>query len=239
MNIFKDEVYEKMDWLEKACVPVICKLNDVLNSLPDEIVLDYDFIVKEGFRYGPGRIEVDCVLNNAETYHHLLKKLPYDDKSRIYKCFDLKIEGSPVLNLLEHTLKGGTIKLVKTKEAFEEKEIQALIGEQGIRNHLNNIDHKDVPVERLNEILELLGLHEARRNRSSKQKLDSLVERMREIMTKNEWDIRDVELSNRIPEWIREYLKDGSLPAYMNFCKLKVMTHNEEPIYSIEGEESV
>ena len=58
-------------------------------------------------------------------------------------------------------------------------------------------------------------------------------------MSKNEWNIRDIGLSNRIAKWIKLYLCDGNLAAYTNFCKLKVMTHDDDPIYSIDEEEKV
>lgn len=240
MNIFKDKVYEEMDWLEKACVPTVCELNDVLSIMPNCIYLTYEDMVKYGLRYGPSSIEVRDILGNKnfdgkEEY----AKLRYHYRDKINKCFNLVVEGDLVLNLEHETLTGGEIKLVKIKELFNDKEIDSLIGKEGLSDNIYNLRHRDVCKDRLNEMLELLGLYEARRNRSTKQKVYALVERMKEIMNSNEWDIRDVNLSNRVSLWVKKYLVDGNLAAYTNFCKLKVMTHDEQPIYSVEGEEEV
>lgn len=231
--IFKDEVYDDMDWLEKACVPIVCELNEVLGEIPDEIVLDYGMILKHGCSYGPSSITADSVLNTIDQ----VQKLEYDDIKKVIACFDVVVEGEPILDLEAQTLLGGKVKIVKIKESFEEKEIEEMIGVKGISSHLRRLSHRDVSTDRLNDMLELLGLFEARRLRSSKQKLEHLVSRMNKIMKDNEWDIRDVKLSNRVSFWISKYLVDGNLAAYTNFCKLKVMTHEESPIYSVEGEE--
>ena len=236
MSIFEDKVYQDMDWLEKVCEPIVCNLNDILNQLPDTINIDYGTIINYACNsYGPSSMSASSIIEIRPE----LKPLSYSDKKRVIACFDLTSEGEPTLDLEKRTLTGGTVSVVKIKQVFDEKEIRELIGAEGYDNHLRNINHDDTTTERLNEILELLGMHEARRNRSSRQKMDAFKERMREIMKNNEWDIRDVALSNRVQLWLRKYLIDGSLAAYTNFCKLKVMTHYDAPIYSVEGEEQV
>ena len=57
------------------------------------------------------------------------------------------------------------------------------------------------------------------------------------IFKNNEWRIRDTSLANKMCTWIKLYAEDGNLAAFNNFCKLKVMTHNGGPIYSIEEQE--
>lgn len=236
MGIFEDEVYQKMDWLEKVCEPIVCELNDILNKLPNNITLTYDVIVNSAIgSYGPGQLSADNFIEN----HEALKGMSWSDKKRILKCFDIVVEGEPIIDLHHETFTGGEVRVVKIKEAFEEKEIKTLIGAQGVEDHIRRLSHKDVPTDRINEILELLGMSEARRCRSSKQKMDAFQTEMVNIMAENQWDIRDVALSNRVSLWIKKYLVDGNLAGYTNFCKLKVMTHYDAPIYSVEGEEEV
>ncbi len=233
--IFKDKVYQDMEWLEKVCEPIVCDLNDILNKLPDSIEITYDMIVKDSLTYVPSYLSADIFI---ET-HSLLKTLDWTDKKKIVDCFSVVIEGEPILDMEAKTLTGGNIKLVKTKEKFEEKEIQSLIGVKGVGAYLNGISHKKVSTDRLNEILELLGEDKARRSRSPREKMFALRVRFMEIMENNEWNIRDVALSNRVSLWVRMYLLEGNLAGYMNFCKLKVMTHEDAPIYSVEGEEEL
>ncbi len=235
MSIFEDKVYQDMDWLSKVCEPIICNLNDVLNKLPNKIELTYDVFVKHVVKsYGP-----PSQLNIDNFMLTLIHELEWEDQRRILKCFLMQIEGDPILNLNDKTLTGGTVSIIKIKDKFEEKEIQELVGIQGLDKHLRHINHKGVPIERINNIVELLGLSEARRSRSPSSKITAIIREMENIMRENRWDIKDIALSNRVSLWLKRYIKDGNLAGYTNFCKLKVMTHNDAPIYSIEGEEEV
>ena len=236
MSIFEDKVYKGMDWLERVCEPMVCELNDVINELPDRIELDYNKIATHCISsHGISQVSIGLFIGRQEKIDNLC----YSDKQRILRCFDVVVDGTPILDMEAETITGGSVTIVKIKESFEDKEVQAMIGVQGIEDHLVFLQYKHTTTERVNEMLELLGMSEARRNRSLRKKMEALVCKMKEIMKNNEWDIRDVALSNRVSLWIRQYLVNGNLAGYKNFCKLKVMTHTDAPIYSVEGEEEL
>jgi hypothetical protein len=93
----------------------------------------------------------------------------------------------------------------------------------------------NMSVSRANEILELLGNSDAGlRSRSPRKKKESLYYRLKNLFETNEWNIKDTELANKIGVWIVSYILNGDLSALSNFCRLKVMTHKGQPIYSME-----
>ena len=88
---------------------------------------------------------------------------------------------------------------------------------------------------RANDIMELLGgCEEGLRSRSDRRKKSVIHKRVGEIFKDNLWNIRDTELATKVGSWIRCYIENGNLAAYSNFCRLKVMTHKGQPIYSME-----
>ena len=83
--------------------------------------------------------------------------------------------------------------------------------------------------------MEILGkCDEGLTSKSSRTKRRGLMVRLREIMSKNEWNLRDVELANQVGLWIIDYIQDGNVAAFRDLCRLKVMTHKGLPIYSME-----
>jgi hypothetical protein len=239
MSVFADKKYEAMDDLSKLCEPILDPLNDILNLLPDKYDIPTKYILNNALMgHEPHNINIDEIFNSmCDKYNIKLNR--WEEKDKIRKCFDLDVEidenTGGVLNLEEKTLTGVKISIVKIKLVFEEKEVEAEIGAGAIQ-HLRDVHWRDVESVRMNEILELMGLTDIRRMRSVRQKLSGLREEMRAIMKDNKWHIKDIALSNKIGLWIKLYLEDGNLAALTNFCKIKVMTHEDKPIYSIEEE---
>ena len=80
------------------------------------------------------------------------------------------------------------------------------------------------------------GCGEAMKNKSGKKKVTAIKERLIKIFETNEWRIRDMALANKVGFWIKGYISGGNLADLTNLCKLKVMTHNNMPIYSVKEE---
>jgi hypothetical protein len=90
-------------------------------------------------------------------------------------------------------------------------------------------------IGRANEIMEILGGCEGGlRTRSIRRKRAALHDRLVKLFKDNEWNIKDTTLANKVGFWICSYVKEGNLAAFSNFCRLKVMTHKGQPIYSME-----
>lgn len=236
MSIFEDKEYAKMDWLTQAVEPIISSLNDKLIALPSEFVLTYNDVVRLAFSgYN------DLRINEADLVAHCFRKNNLNTKDlpkEITEVYKLQLEGIPIVDMTGNGLSGGTIRIVKTKDHFEEKDLLKMMGREGFAK-LHTMDTRNMDVARPNEILELLGgMENALKSKSVGSKCQAIAAEYDKIMQENRWNIRNVDLSNRIGEWIRLYLMHGNLAALTNFCKFKVMTHNNQAIYSIQ-EESV
>ena len=136
------------------------------------------------------------------------------------------------------SITGGEVCIVKTINTLSDEDLQPLMGRKGIEALGHVRDYRsDAPLERLNEVLDILGnCQETMSNRSVRKKVIRIKERLSEIFKTNEWRIRDMGLANKVGFWIRGYIMNGNLADLTNFCKLKVMTHNNMPIYSVKEE---
>jgi hypothetical protein len=61
----------------------------------------------------------------------------------------------------------------------------------------------------------------------------------KELIKSKKIDIRDVSLVEKLGKWIELYCVDGNLPALANIAKIKIMSHQNRPIYSIQEQETV
>jgi len=233
--LFKDKVYDNMNWLEMACRPIIEPLNEILSSFPEKIEITKEMIVSHR---QVGYTTAGSILIFQMKINHPYLKLSYSDKELIKACFEFKVCGDEEVyyDSATDTMSGMTINLIKIKEFFEEKETENRIGQGTIRD-IRQISYKSVQAPYANEMLELFSLDEARRSRSKKVKVRAIADKIAEIMHSNQWNIRDLNLSNRFGKWMCEYLCTGNLAALANICKLKAMVHLDEPIYSMEEEE--
>jgi len=233
MGIFDDKKFGKLDWMTQITETIQSELNDILAKLPDRTEISVDDIAEQ------------CHGENFHVYHgnivrNILHKdfvqVSWEEERAIMDCFELEATSPLEFNLETNTLTG-TITLVKKQFTFRDEELQKMMGVNGIRD-LNNVKFKhEWPLDRLNEILDVLGnSEECQKNRAYTKKMDRIMERLREIFANNEWRIRDTELANRMCRWIKDYIQVGNLAALTNLCKLKVMTHHNMPIYSIEEE---
>jgi len=233
MGIFEDKKYDEMDWLSQAIEPIICSLNDELMALPDEVILTYEDMSSILGEHWSLQIDEINVIKYALSRKDPLRRIAGSDIS-IVKAYT--INSNCVIDFEEKQIVAGSVRVIKAKNHFEEKELLAMMGRSGL-SILRNLDNKEVTIERANEILELLALDKARSSKSLNSKIEAIICEYENIMSENRWNIRNVDLSNRIAEWIYEFLKTGNLAGLTNFCKLKVMTHNGAPIYSITEED--
>ena len=233
MGVFDDKKFEKLDWMTQITETIDSELNELLARLPDRIEFSLNDILKWVSSGSQFSVRTDSVVRDLLAYE---RSLSWEESSKIVKCF--KLEMSPTLTVdFERLTMEGTLTLIKVIPTLADEELQPLMGAKGI-DALRQVDFDDKwPLDRLNEMLDVLGKgEEAQRTRSQKKKMIRIRERLREIFGDNEWRIRDMALADKIGYWIADYISTGNLAALTNFCKIKVMTHNNMPIYSVEEE---
>lgn len=234
MGVFDDKKFESLDWISQATEPIDSQLNNVLTDLPDELLIDFNIyksFAESSYDVGISISRIVGYLISYKTQHNIL---PWAQREALIGCFKLEFS-SDVINIdFEKRTLSGEIKLIKIKNTIDEDVLKAILGQEGIESAAcMNISHEGL--SRANEVMELLGLcQDGLRSRSERNKRIVIRNRLKEIFKTNEWNIRDTELANKVGSWIRDYIENGNLASFSNFCKLKVMTHKGQPIYSME-----
>jgi hypothetical protein len=241
MGVFDDKKFEELDWISQATEPIDSELNELLEKLPDELAIDFNTYMK---LIGDRTYGIDMSLDTV--IHSLLQqtpsnefdvdKLSYNHRDQLKKCF--KFEASTnnlTINFETRSIDGGELKLIKTATTLDEDTLKNMLGYEGICkvSHIGYLESS--ALGRINEIMELLGdCQTGLRTRSYRRKRHELVGRMQKLFKNNEWNIKDTGLADKVGFWIHDYIKEGNLAALSNFCRIKVMTHKGQPIYSME-----
>lgn len=234
MGVFDDKKFEELDWMSVAMEPIDSELNTVLEAIPEEIQIDFNAylaLCRDG--YGMNLDTSKVVSYYARR--HTKKELSWKQLNALIPCFELTMEGSDIeLNFETRKITGGTIRLVKVQSTMDEKTLAGLLGQEGIEKVGSARIHTSA-MGRANEIMDLLGkCDDGLKSRSEHKKRRTLQLRLKVLFKDNEWKIKDTELANKVGLWIYDYIQDGNLSALSNFCRLKVMTHKGDPIYSME-----
>ena len=231
MGVFEDKKYDQLDWISQATEPIESHLNEVLVSIPEVVDITYENIVSLVQRNDSRNISLDSLLKfflvnvNSIAFNHR-------EMDVIRKCFTLEVNDASVD--FENKVLNGSIKLIRHSHTLDEKLLQNLLGKDGI-DAVAWISMRDDCAGRINEIFEILGDSDyGLSSRSVRKKRAFLVDRLRQLFKANEWNIKDVTLANKVGYWIKDYIVHNNLAALSNLCRLKVMTHKGQPIYSME-----
>lgn len=232
MSVFADKKFENLDWISQATEPIDSELNNILAVIPDEVVVNFETYRKMvGDNYG-----LDISLNrmvNFATQEYYGKSLSWEQRNAIDNCFDIQMDDNVIIDF-EKSQIFGTLKLIKVQTTMDEKILEGMLGREGIMA-IGSMYFNGSGLGRANEVMELLGKCEGGlRTRSERRKRAFIKTRLTELFKNNEWKIKDTELANKVGYWIKDYVVDGNLASFSNFCRLKVMTHKDQPIYSME-----
>jgi len=236
MSVFGDKKFEQLDWMVQITETIESDLNTLLANLPDRVELKYEDLVS--FVGGYRGLSADSIVRDLIRKQNKVRAYSWEEDNKISSCFQFETIGDVELDIQNKTLKG-EIFLVKVVPTLTDEELLPLMGTRGIDRLRNVYAHVNKPEgrTRINEILDILGESEKLlSNKSASNKLNGMRSRLSDIFRKNEWRIRDMELADKICGWIQDYIITGNLASLTNFCKVKVMTHNNMPIYSVKEE---
>lgn len=238
MGVFDDKKFEKLDWISQATEPIDSKMNEVLGTLPEVTIINFDLykqIAEDGYGNGISINKVMCHLIRMQFGSIDAAGFSYHALAAVENCFRFEIDGDDLILDYENKTISGEIRFVKFASTMDEQILKGMLGQEGLEqiNYSNIRDFQSS--SRMNEIMELLTkCEEGIRTRSPHKKRSAIIRRVRQLFKDNEWNIRDTELANKVGNWISEYISYGNIAAFSNFCRLKVMTHKGQPIYSME-----
>jgi hypothetical protein len=233
MGVFDDKEYDKMDWISQAVEPIKSPLNDILVNLPDEFDITYSLYNQMRQGSYALSLNVATVISWLASIKNI--KFDYSDSDTLDECFEFVVEHGTEIDFETRQLRG-SIKLIKTKHQLDERDLEKTLCTKG-RNHLReNLDTRgeEANLDRHNDVIDILDcVHPSRRTRSVRKKVKGIIAIVNDIMNNNRWNLKDVGLADRVCDWIVAYINYGSMPAFANLCKLKLMTHKGLPIYSM------
>lgn len=237
MSLFRDEKLEEMSWIARVTESIDSMVNKALADLPDEIDLtESDDVLRTIRDYGS--IRIDGILTRLQVWQETTRTLSYGQYEQICSCFRLSVsQGTTVDFRGPRPTVNGSILLIKVKKALEEHEVGERFGDSAFRL----ISSARLPqlggFARANEIADILECPpEVFKTRSPYRKMNGISAKLKSLVKTNKWRIKNEDLMISISSWIKAYIEDGNLAALANMCKLKVMTHSDEPIYSVEEE---
>jgi hypothetical protein len=236
MSIFKDRVYEEMDDISRLIEPYQCGLNEDLSKFPDRLEIDPDQLESTW-----GTNVRDIVRRYAKSAElNALSENVWDLDPNFFQFEIVNSEGEQTDSLRYNFATkeiDGKIFLVKKMFCVEDDGVMNII----IKNVENKLSmyNRHADSKRINEIADLFNAEEVKQKRSASKKMRCLRNHIVGLIKSKKLDIRDAELAARFSNWIVLYANDGSLPALANITKLKIMTHQNKPIYSIDERSTV
>jgi hypothetical protein len=237
--MFRDLVYEEMDDISKMIEPFEYNINNEMANFPDQIEITINDVLRTyNSRWGWEDLSaITIVEKKAEELGltNLAKMHSYDLRKMFkFKIEDLGDDEEISIDLENNTL-SHKVFIVKEKFAFEEDEL-----DKKVKGEIENIFRrgfnraKYVNKSRMNEVAGIFGAKEVRSERGYRGKVHKLKKRINDLINDRTLNIKDYDLNIKFARWIVSYVRDGDLKAIRNLTTIKVMMHENKPIYSIQ-----
>lgn len=239
--MFKDKVYEEMDDVSKMFEPFQFNLNDELAQFPDKMEVDSKHLMSNDY-WGSYGTDLPAVISDKAGKLKLTEIIKNMDLLTSHDFFAFEVEDLEDGGKI--TFDAGTMTLshklflVKKKIAFDEQELEAMRKNMTINNLKRAFNRsRDVNKPRLNEVADIYNAGDVKSERSYRGKVTKFCEHLDKIIEDKTLDIRDMDLCMNFAKWIILYVKTGNLAALNNLTRIKIITHEKRPIYSIEEKE--
>lgn len=254
MGLFDDKEYEQMDWLNKAVEPYVSSFHNLVVELPSRVEISVDKFMN----YAIYCTTVSSLTSATRSRNYLLEEeikesFPFKDDVYLRSCFMSDVVSTIYVAGFEHA--DGTIhsaikvdlrypassldgKLVYIKD---ESKINDDIFIKMIYNYtqklMGDIWSYDVVDfnKKIKEIYRVISASDIpKKTRTRIHTTHGVKVAMTNIILEDTWRIRNLDLFVKMVDWVVAYIRDGDELALANFIKLKCMTHNDKPIYSME-----
>lgn len=242
MSIFDDKRYDNLDWISQATEPMEGRLTELLARMPERVDLTYEQVSRlltDSFRLHVARRDfmIELLLEATKDMPGDSGSLNYEETGVMNDCFMFEVQENTIVDMVNKTMTGG-VAIVKTQFTFSDNTLKDAFGAKGL-NYIRSSLRFGYNIDRGNKMAEIIGDvgKEYFSARSANKKYKFLYARIKTILEKNEWNIKNIDLADKMCVWISDYISEGNLAALANICKLKVMTHKGVGIYSVEEQQ--
>lgn len=238
LEFIQDKAKNNMDELTQLMEPFECKFNDALAKFPERFTLDPVYLMS---KLGGPNLNTPSMFQVLQQ-HADDNNIDLDGVSTTSLDDYFKFEVAENTQIdLENGCFQGEISVVRCKDFLNDEQMMDSMVKR-FRQHIRSEISKatDTTAARLHEIADVFGLLDQVKSTSRNiKKRDIIVDEISELIENHKIRIRDVELGSRFGRWIAKFLRDGNLAAKKNIATLKIMSHSDQGIYSIHGEELV
>ena len=243
ISMFQDKVYDDMDDISKLVEPIESDVNIALSYIPDEIEVTSQHI-KDLYdnKWGWSSLSVtgfvDTILRELKVtttvnmHDHANKFFKFKVRSKDNEELE---EAEEVRINMETGIMSHRLFLIKHTVGYDDQTLEAMAKEsltKNIRSYLNS--NRDVNKSRMNELAELFGAKDVKSDRAYRGKVRRFCQHINSLVDNKKLDIRDLNLCEKFSKWVVLYVKDGNLAALNNITRIKIMMHENRPIYSIQ-----
>ena len=229
-TFLKDKEWDQMDWLNRAVEPFTFSFNSYITKIPSTYDVSYYEIInmiKNGREIRLAEVAKQLVVRSEIDKHGIsvLEMIGYEN------IFTFDLEPDTEIDLESGVIKG-KLSLVKKMESMNDDSIKELMPQLVINNF--RVSSSRSQASHVNEVMDILECKTNRSSSSVRKKCSGLQTHLHEIYKENKWNIRNVDLAIKMLSWISSYCENGDRYSLANLSKLKCMTHNGHPIYSME-----
>lgn len=240
MSFLKDSQWENMDWLNQAVMPYRFSLFEDLLKIPDTFEITFEDLLITSNNHTPiSRVRLPEAINHYLRMNNLNAQ-SFSKYQNIVGLF-VKLSTAPGTKVnLTHKKIIGKIEVYKMSDKISDDAIPEVLRhllyeylDSPLYFYEDETDPK-AAVKRIQELMDIFECKEGQRVSSPKKKFRLLVGHLNNIVPKNTWNIRDIDLIAKMILWVKDYYVNGNKCALANLSKLKCMTYNQHPIYSME-----
>lgn len=241
--MFQDKVYEDMDDISKLVEPIESTVNAALSYMPDEVEVTKEHIQRlHNERWGWHSLNlnsfVDMVIKendiqiSTSLWGHAEKFFRFEVRSLDNELLE---EAEQVSINMETGIMSHRLFLVKHTVGYDDQTLESMAKAnltKSIKYDLRS--NRDVNKSRLNELADLFGAQDVRSDRAYRGKIKKFCQHIDDLVDNKKLDIRDLGLCEKFSTWVVFYVRDGNLAALNNITRIKIMMHENRPIYSIQ-----
>ena len=242
-GFFKDSVFDNLDDISQLVEPFQSKFNDEIYKLPDQVDIDYNFLISrfKVNRWGSiDSIDLKEILSSAVNVEEINWRLIDRELENFYKL-EIGTDNDKEVTLdLENETLSGPVTLVKTKNGYTDEELY-----DGVVRYLKDQFRSklrrasNLHKSHINEIAEIFDIEGVNKYRGLVDKRTALLNGLVEQFEERKINIRNYELGKRFTNWLVAYIVNGNAAAIKNITLFKVMMLNGKPIYSLDNEETL
>lgn len=232
MSIFKDKIYEEMDFLSQAVEPFLDPVIDEFAKLPEVIAVPNAVIAKALDSYDTQSTIIDTVIR-AMIDRDKFKELALFHL--IKNAYTVVVDGDEFeFDIVNPDNNPRRFSIVKNKSHLEDK----MVMNAAIDAYLLDLYYSG-PARGDNQSLEMCrrvaSLMEVNSNSKSCEKLWSEISiSVRKHISDGSWKIRSSEAMRQLKRLLVRCVRDNDFSAYATLAKLKIMIHHGQAIYKIE-----